>query len=120
MARQIFLALGVKVSPVLRSLPLLYFLRRTKLLQISQWKRLVRITSLLPSGSVTTWWRRVAFTPVFVLHRVQNSFFILSNIRFQNDTLLDAGSVIPDLIRDRHDRLKLSAFNDYFAAYSAR
>jgi hypothetical protein len=35
---------------------------------------------------------------------------------FQRSTLLDAGSVIPDLIRDRHDRHKLYAFLNYDTA----
>jgi hypothetical protein len=35
---------------------------------------------------------------------------------FQSITLLDAGSVIPDLIRDRHDRHKLDAFLNYDTA----
>jgi len=36
-------------------------------------------------------------------------------VLFQGITLLDAGSVIPDLIRDRHDGQKLSAFLNYDA-----
>jgi hypothetical protein len=38
---------------------------------------------------------------------------------FQSVTLLDAGSVIPDLIRDRHDRHKLSTFLNYGTASKA-
>jgi hypothetical protein len=32
-------------------------------------------------------------------------------------TLLDAGSVIPDLIRDRHDKHELNAFLNYGTAF---
>jgi hypothetical protein len=40
-------------------------------------------------------------------------------VLFQIVTVLDAGSVIPDLIRDRHDGQKLNAFLNYDTASKA-
>ena len=39
---------------------------------------------------------------------------------FQSLTLLDAGSVIPDVIRDRHDRHKLDAFFELWHSLESR
>ena len=48
---------------------------------------------------------KTTHTTIFVIPGLtQNPDF------FQIVTLLDAGSVIPDLIRDRHDAHKLNAF----------
>ena len=41
---------------------------------------------------------------------------IRNPLLFERSTLLDAGSVIPDVIRDRHDRHKLNAFLNFDTA----
>jgi hypothetical protein len=40
-------------------------------------------------------------------------------VLFQRLALLDAGSVIPDLIRDRHDRQKLNTILNYDTVWNA-